>query len=458
MSFGNNVQSMNGYDRTNSVPKTMCGETVERNMKKKVLASILASAMLCTAFAGCGSTSDTTTTGTTAAPAGGDTTTAAETDAAVSTDPVELVVWESTLGPDKWIQQAGAKFTEQYPNITIKYVNVESGDSASQIALDGPAGVGPDLFAAPHDKLGELVTGGHVLPTDDAETVAGEVLASCASALTYNGTMYGYPTSAETYALYYNKDLISEEDVPKTWEDLISWCETFNAANSDKYGFIMDVSSIYYSILFTTANGNRLFGESGTDTSSSYLATEDSITGMKLFQSLRNVLPIASADLGTDFADAAFSSGTAAMHISGPWNISSFTDAGINFGVTTLPSLPGTSTPAASFSGTRGLFVSAYTDHAAEADLFAKFLLTDEMQSLRYEITGALPSTNIAVDSEYAQGFISQLEYAFPMPSVPQMTAIWDVGTSASCNIWDGADVATELQNLDTAVVNYAAE
>lgn len=437
--------------------------------KKKILSALLAATLFCTGATGC-SDGNSTTESTTTAAANTDGADAAVSDAAADTasddnasteltsDPVELKVWESTGGPDDWIKQAGDAFTALHPNITIKFENVELSDTSSQIALDGPAGIGADLFAAPHDKLGELVSGGHILPTVNADTIANEVLGACSSALTYNDVMYGYPTTAETYTLFYNKDLISEEEVPKTWEDLITWCETFNANNSGKYGFVMDVTSIYYSILFTTANGNRLFGESGTDVSSSYLATEDSIAGMKVFQQLRNVLPIASADLGVDFADGAFSSGMAAMHISGPWNVASFADAGINFGITTIPSLPGTDTPAATFSGTRGMFVSAYTDHPAEAAAFAEFLLTDEMQKLRYEITGALPATDITVDSEYAQGFIAQLDYAFPMPSVPQMAAIWDAGTATSCNIWDGADVETELKNFDSQVVNYAAE
>ncbi len=61
-------------------------------------------------------------------------------NAEITGDPVTLKVWESIDGPDEWIKQAGAKFTEKYPNITIEYVNVELGDSTTNIALDGPAG------------------------------------------------------------------------------------------------------------------------------------------------------------------------------------------------------------------------------------------------------------------------------------------------------------------------------
>lgn len=370
---------------------------------------------------------------------------------------VELVVWESVDGPDQWIEQAGAAFTAKNPNITIKFVNVELGDSSSQIALDGPGGVGPDLFAAPHDKLGELVSGGHILETANADKVKTAVLPACSAALTYNGKMYGYPTSAETYALYYNKDLISEDQVPKTWADLVDWCKTFNDANPGKYGFVMDVTSMYYTILFTTKGGNRLFGPSGTDVSSSFLATPNAVEGMKEFQKIKEVINLPAADLGTGTADGAFAAGTAAMHISGPWNVSNFKDAGLNYGITTLPALSGESTPSASFSGTRGMFVSAYTKHAKEANMFAEFLISEEMQLLRNEITGALPSIDVKVESEYAKGFIDQLNYAFPMPSVPQMSAFWDAAGSASSNIWDGADVETELKALDTAIVSFVA-
>jgi len=220
----------------------------------------------------------------------------------------------------------------------------------------------------------------------------------------------------------------------------------------------MDVTSMYYTILFTTKGGNRLFGESGADVSSSYLNTADAVAGMEEFQKMREVLPLASADCGTDTADGAFAAGTAAMHISGPWNITNFTDAGINFGIAPLPALTGETTPSASFSGTRVMFVSAYSEHPVEAEMFAQFLITEEMQQLRYTITGALPSIDIAVDSEFAQGFIAQLDYAFPMPSVPQMSAFWDAAGSASSNIWDGADVQAELDALDNVIVSYTAE
>lgn len=371
-----------------------------------------------------------------------------------SNEKVVLTVWESLQGPDEFIRQAGDAYSKSHPNVEIKFVNVELGDAAGQIALDGPAGVGPDIFAAPHDKLGELVNGGHILPTVNADAVKQAVLGACSQALTYDGKMYGYPISAETYALFYNKDLISESDVPKTWDDLAKWTKAFNAKNSGKRGFVMDVGNGYYTILFTTAGGNRLFGTSGTDTSSSYLNTTNAVNGMKLFQSLKDVLNVPAADLDTGNCDAAFQGGNAAMHITGPWNIKNFKDAGLNFGVAPLPALPGDKNPASSFSGTRAMFVSAYSDYPAEAADFAQFLISASMQQLRFDLTGAMPSIDTPVSNPYIGGFLKQLDYAFPMPSIPEMAKFWETMGNTSKNIWDGADAQTELDACNAAIIS----
>lgn len=366
---------------------------------------------------------------------------------------VVLTVWESTNGPDEFIRKAGEAYTKTHPNVTIKYVNVELGDAVTQIALDGPAGVGPDLFAAPHDRLGSLVTGGHVLPTANADKVRSQVLGACSTALTYNGTMYGYPVSAETYALFYNKNLISEDQVPTTWEGLAEWSKQFNKANPGKYGFVMDVGSGYYTIVFTTADGNRLFGPNGTDTTNTNINSAASIKGMNFFQSMRSALDVPAADLDTSTADAAFQAGSAAMHITGLWNVVPFENAGIDFGVTTLPALPGDNQPCASFSGTRAMFVSAYSDHTEEANDFAAFLITPEMQKLRFDLTGTVPSISVEVSSPYLGGFMKQLDYAFPMPSIPEMGMYWEAMNNASKNIWDGADVKAELDACNAAIL-----
>jgi arabinogalactan oligomer/maltooligosaccharide transport system substrate-binding protein len=369
----------------------------------------------------------------------------------VSGPKVELTVWESTNGPDDFIKQAGEAYTRLHPNVTIKFVNVELGDSVNQIALDGPANVGPDLFAAPHDRLGELVTNGHILPTANPASIRDKLLGACLTAATYNGTLYGYPVSAETYALFYNKAFIQEGDVPKTWDAMLAYMGDFKVQG--KYPFVMDVGNAYYSILFTTKGGNRLFGSSGTDTRNTNLNSPAAVEGMQFFQSIRRILNVPAADVNTSVADGAFQAGNAAMHISGPWNVMNFVNAGLDIGIAPLPSLPGESSPAASFSGTRVMFVSAYSNHPEEADDFGAFLVTPEMQQLRANITNTLPAIDTPTNNPYAAGFVEQLKYAFPMPSIPPMAKFWDAMNAASANIWNGADVKKELDACNAVII-----
>jgi maltose-binding protein MalE len=67
------------------------------------------------------------------------------------------------------------------------------------------------------------------------------VLSACISAATYDGKLYAYLVASETYALFYNKDLCPNP--PKTWDELASFDAGFNG--SDKYGFVMDLTSGY---------------------------------------------------------------------------------------------------------------------------------------------------------------------------------------------------------------------
>ena len=411
-------------------------------MRKKMVTLMLGVSMVGTILGGCGKSSG--------GAASGTDTTAGQGSSELTTENITLKVWESSGETEEFIKKAGEAFTKKYPNIKIQYENVEVGDANTQIALDGPSGVGADVFATPSNTIGELVTGGHILAVTNEEDVKGKVAASCESAVTYEGKIYGYPVSDETYALFYNKELVKE--APKTWEEVENICKEFNG--NGKYGIIWNVGDAYYSPIFTGLNGNKLFGADGTDATNSYMNSDDAVTGMTYFQSFRKYLDVPSADISDNSVClAAFTSGKAAMYITGPWNVASCEKAGLKFGVTTLPSLPGQSTPSASFSGARTMQVSAYTNHPAEAEAFAKFLISDEMQQLRYELTGAIPSTSIDVDSEYIKGFQEQLQYAYPTPSIPKVVNFWDPMKSACANIWDGADVKKELDSCNTAIL-----
>ena len=81
----------------------------------------------------------------------------------------QLMVWESAGPEKKFIQYAINQYKKIDKKTKFHFEPVEATDARAKIELDGPAGVGADIFVTPHDHIGALVTGGHVLPVDDAE-------------------------------------------------------------------------------------------------------------------------------------------------------------------------------------------------------------------------------------------------------------------------------------------------
>ena len=221
----------------------------------------------------------------------------------------------------------------------------------------------------------------------------------------------------------------------------------------------MDVGSGYYTIVFTTAEGNRLFGPSGTDTTNTNINSAASVKGMKFFQSMRSALDVPAADLDTSTADAAFQSGTAAMHITGLWNVVPFEEAGIDFGVTTLPALPGDKNPCASFSGTRAMFVSAYSDHPDEANDFAAFLLTPAAKEISgivytkvendFDTTGENAKSAVATVAEDGKSATFVVEKAYTNDSGWFQVKFADVVAKDA----DGKEVT--ITNKDNAWFEY---
>ncbi len=356
---------------------------------------------------------------------------------------ITLKVWESE-GPEKdFMLWAGAEFKKQNPNVSIEYEPVGSVDSRAKIELDGPAGVGADVFVAPHDHLGALVNGGHVLP--NTMDVAADFVNAAVIGSAYKGVTYGYPLAIETIALFYNKDLIKTP--PKNWTEIEAFAKTFNDRSKNKFALVWAVADGYVNYCFMAGYGAPLFGPKGDDRNQHNIDSANAIKGLKYYQSLRKgLLDVPSADITGDFCNSSFTEGKAAMILTGPWKINDFTKANINFGIVPLPAFPGMTTPPPTFSGVRLAFVSAYSNHPVEAETFARFLVSKPVLEKRLELTRQIPPRkDIIISDPLQKAILEQAKYATPMPTIPQMGTYWSAMGSAFGSIWDGADVATEL-------------
>lgn len=363
-----------------------------------------------------------------------------------------LKVWESE-GPEKdYVMWAIKEYKKIDPKTRITYEAVSVTDARAKMELDGPAGVGADIFVAPHDHIGALVTGGHVLSIDDSDAYLADFIDAAKMAAKYNGKAYGYPIGAETYALFYNKALIKE--APKTWDEVIAFAKKFNNKAEGKYALVWPVSDGYYGYMFMDSFGAPLFGPNGNDRKQHNLNSANAIKGLTYFQSLRKqLLDIPAADASGDFCNAQFSSGKSAMILVGPWKITDFKKAGIDLGIAPLPAFPGSDRPASSFSGVRLGFVSSYTMFPEEAKSFAKFFTSKEALQKRFELTDQIPPRkDIVTDKPLSNGIKAQLNYAKPMPTIPQLGTYWSAMGSAYSGIWDGDNVKVSLDAAASAM------
>lgn len=417
-------------------------------MFKKTVSVLLTAGLLMVPVAACSSESEP---GPSSSPASGSSASPKTADAATSELQPEkgavLTLWEDKEAK-QWATEIAAAFKAKY-NVEVKIEEVPAPDQAGRLTTDGPAGTGADVVLFPQDKLGDAASAGLLLPNDVfAKDVTARTQKNAIEASTYKGVLYGYPKSVETYALYYNKDLIPTP--PKTWDDVIAFAKTFNDEKARKYAIMWEVKTLYYDYAFMAPYGAYVFGAKGTDSGDIGLNSSGAVKGLTYMQSLRSILPPKVADLTFDIKTQLFADGKLAMNIDGPWSISSFKNK-INLGVAPLPDLP-EGKKSVSFSGVRSYYVNTYTKYPKAARLLANFLTTKENQLSCYQKTGILPANIEASEDSvikadtFSSAFLSQFGSSEIMPSIPAMASVWAPMEGAITTIWDTkADVKTTL-------------
>ena len=378
--------------------------------------------------------------------------TPAATDELKPEEGAKLVVWESQGPEGDWIKFVSEKFKEKY-GVDVVYEEVPFVDSLKKLTTDGPAGVGADVFSSPHDKVGELVATGLARPNEiSADRVQNDFMKAAADGVSMAGTVYGFPTGIETYALFYNKDLIA--NAPTTYQEIIDFAKGYNKPAENKYAFMWDIGNAYFSHSYIAGAGGYVFGQGGTDKTDVGLNSAAAVEGAKFMVSLKEILPVNAADSTSQIVDGLFTEGKAAMVMTGPWAVSGYKTAGVNFGIAPLPTLPSGKNQS-SFSGIRALFVSAYTKYPNAAQLFAEFATTDEMLLKRFELTKQIPPVKSLMENatiksdEMVAPFLAQAQFAVPMPSIPEMGTVWDPYAAAFALMWNEGKNPQEA--LDTA-------
>lgn len=346
------------------------------------------------------------------------------------------------------------RFTEEY-GIDVQITPYAQGDQIEGVSLDGPQGIGPDLFYTAHDNVGNIHLQGLAAElelTEDQQERLNNYDEGAVTSFSYEGIQYGIPSVVETYVLFYNKDLVPE--APTTMDELMDIAT--DLTDGDTYGFLIDATNFYFSYPFLTGPGGYVFAQDDDgvyDVTDIGLNTDGAVEGAEMIQSWYSddILP---SGVDTDIVMGVFQEGNAALAVTGPWAIPDFTqELGDSMGIAPLPEWDGNNL--SSFSGNKGWLVNYYTENLYWATELALFISNAENGETYYEIAGELPAHNDSViEDELMLPVLEQIEYAEPMPNVPEMSAVWEPMANALSFISQGDD---PREVLDEAVEQIEA-
>jgi len=383
--------------------------------------------------------------------------TSGETEETESTGGETLVVWED-IDKSAGIEDAIAEFEDMH-DVTIEVVEKTIATQIEDIRLDGPAGTGPDVYTMTGDQIGTAVTEGLVseIPIDDS--VQGIYSESAMDSQIVDGTVYGLPKAVETTVLYYNKDLISEDELPTTLNEWFDFSKDFT--DGEQYGLLALWDQIYYANSVISGYGGYIFGQ---DENGNYDVTDIGLNNDATIEGLESIQKFYDEGLfpegiigeqGINVLDSLFSEGKAAAVISGPWNQEPFSSAGIDYGVTTLPILSNGEIMSP-FVGVKSYNVSSYSQHQELAKELAIFLANEETTLKRYEETQEIPAITsladdpIVTENEVAQAVAEQSQDSELTPNIPEMNEVWEPVDSALQTIATGKSSPKEA--MDSAV------
>lgn len=398
----------------------------------------LTALLLCLAFAaplaGCNKT----------LPADGTDSTAASSSASGPLTPEEgaHITFRTSGSTDiDWGKDMAQQFEAQY-GVPVEVQEGGLSDTLN-ITTELPSGQGPDVLLCAHDKVPEVM--GVVMPLDDSiiQNVSQNVVESAMKTVTFDGKVYGVPVSMDTYAMFYNKAVVTGQPAT-SYEELAQQAKTFNDPNNNKFLFLFDASTGSPLYCLLSAYGYNVFGDDGTDENNPGFDTPAFEKGLEVLKAYHdNVIPAISTDLGiTDSLNTNFENGNTGYILSGPWDVKTFRDAGVDLGVTNLPTYDGHQQR--SFTFVQDALVSDYTSYPNASQLFAQFLVSSESAESLYSKAGRITtrkdisSVKGLGDDEVMSAIVKSFANTIAAPSAKRMNFYWRISNDIFTAVFDG--------------------
>lgn len=353
-----------------------------------------------------------------------------------------------------WLEDMSAKWEEATGN-HVELTEMSMVDGDYKHALDGPAGIGPDLMFGPHNDVGDKSAQGMYAPIELSEEALACLSPSAVEACTFNDNLYVVPLYMSTNLLIYNKDLVPT--APDTWDDLMAIINDpkFDNNGDGSLGFLCNLGDFYNSAGFLWAAGGYMYGNDNTDPSEIGLNNEGAVQGATYVKELFELMPKGMGDRTTanDLMLGLFTEGKVGMMVRGTDVLPSLKEAGINYGLARMPKLPNGNV-IANYSGFTGLAMSGFAHEPELATEFLNFIVQDEYAASFAETTGLIPCNQKYLDDNSAtdetiKAFNEQIQYCVPMVKIIEGNQTWDPMHAAMGSLATGADPKTAL---DTAV------
>lgn len=429
-------------------------------MKKKIVSLLLVTAMSATMLAGCGDKApETTDNNADAADVTDDAADVAD-DAADDADAADdgEDAWAGTVtvwGPQEdqdagWLQAQCDAFNEAHPewDITFNYGVCPEGEAKSTVTQDVEGSA--DVYMLANDNIPQLVSANALaeLGGEYLDYVTTTNTDAIAASVTYNDAVVAFPFTSNTWFMYYDKSVFTEDDV-KNLDTML-----------EKGKVAFPLSTGWYTGSFYVANGGTIFGD-GTDAAAGVDFGGDKAVAVTnyLVDLVANPNFINDAD-GAGMAG--LRDGSVNAIFSGTWDAEAVKEAlGDNFGVAACPkvTIDGVEGQMKSFIGSKAVGVNPNAENMQVAMALAAYLAGPEAQQAHYEMRNVLP-TNTSVeigDDEIAAAVLEVMESTSVMqPIVSEMDNYWAPVENMGKNIVAGEithdNAAEKTEEMNTAL------
>ena len=349
-------------------------------------------------------------------------------------DEIRLTVWVSEAD-QAFAKEVAEKFKQANSDKQYRFVFDVQGENEAATRILNDVESAADVFSFPNDQLTQLVNGDALTRIGGArlETLKAQNTADAldAATVTRGGAqeVYGLPYTDNTFFLYYDKSVLTEEDV-QSIDGILAKC-----TGGKKLGFL--VADGWYNTAFYFGKGlgyEVLYDNDLGETSVRCNFNND--VGQQVTQSLWSLVKDnrVKADADDSKIIAGISDGSIIAAFSGVWNRNAIEGAlKENFGAAKLPTYTyadGEQVQLVSFAGYKLMGVNNYSQNKAEALAFADFYTNAENQIRHFETRSYLPTNVDARKDERVQNDVvaaaisSQLQYSKTQKNVP--STLWN--------------------------------